>query len=260
MPLRSPLLERFAATDGTLHWPRLLETSILVLLTVQLARLLWLALPAVPVGEAPPASTGNVPALPVIDLFNRVEAAATMAIDSSGYALRGVRMDASGGSAILADANGNQQSYGKGETIAPGIRLTEVGPGFVLLAVTGGLQRLDLPRRDAAAPANDESLPTALPGTTSPTTAKIDPVALLGQAGLSRNEAGGWTVNPRGDGGQLRHLGLEAGDVVEQVNGQALTPERIAALADELPAGEAVTLTFRRDGQSRTVTLPAGPK
>lgn len=260
VPLRFPLLERFGAADGTLHWPRLLETSLLILLTVQLARLVWLALPAAPVGVAPLASMGNVPALPAIDLFNRVEAVATTATDSSGYALRGVRMDASGGSAILSDSNGHQQSHGKGETIAPGIRLAEIGPGFVLLEAAGGLQRLDLPKRDAGQPGNAGNLPSALPGSASPTEAKIDPATLLAQAGLSRNEAGGWTVNPRGDGGQLRGLGLQAGDVVEQVNGQALTPERVAALAEELPDGESVNLTFRRDGQLRTVTLPAGPQ
>ena len=258
--LPTSLLERFAAPDGAPRWPRLLETFLLTLLAVQLARLFWLALPAEPVGDAPPVNAGNAAALPAFDLFNRADVVATAAIDSSGYSLRGVRRDASGGSAILSDSAGRQQSHAEGETIAPGILLAKVGPGYVLLGVAGGLQRLDLPTAATAPSAGAGSMPGALPRAAPPAAAGINPATLLAQAGLSSNDAGGWTLNPRGDGGQLQALGLQAGDVIEQVNGQALTPERVAALADELPGGEPVSVTFRRDGQRRTVTLPAGPK
>lgn len=256
----TPLLERFAAPDGSPQWPRLLETLLLALLAVQLARLLWLVVPAAPVGKASPANAARVPELATIDLFNRAEASATPAADSSGYVLRGVRMDASGGSAIFSDSGGRQQSHAKGETIAPGIVLRDIGPSFVLLDVAGGLQRLELAPRDASASDSAGSLPAALPRAASPGASVLDPATLLAQAGLSSDEAGGWTVNPRGDGAQLQAVGLQAGDVIEQINGQALTPERVSALAEELPGGESVSLTIRRDGQLRTVTLPAGSK
>ena len=84
MLLPTSLLERIAAPDGAPRWPRLLETFLLTLLAVQLARLFWLALPAEPVGDAPPVNAGNAPALPAFDLFNRADGVATAAIDSSG--------------------------------------------------------------------------------------------------------------------------------------------------------------------------------
>lgn len=259
MSVPSPLFERFTAMEGSTRWWRWLEVALITLLALQAARMLWLLLPASPIGEAAQPAHANTIALPTIDMFYRNDTPTGTPADAGGYSLRGVRIDADGGSAILVDAGGHQQAYRAGEHVAPGLVLERVAPGHVLLRGAGGLQRLELPAlADAAASAG---LPISLPATsaTGSATPAIDPASLLAQAGLSANEGGGYTVNPRGDAGLLQAAGLQAGDVVESVDGQDLTAERVAALQDELAPGQAVTLTVRRDGQTRTITLPAKP-
>lgn len=249
---------RLAAPDGPLHWRRLLEPLMLILLAVQLARLAWLALPAAPIGEAEAASIAPAGALPRMEVFYRAAAAAaTGAHDSSGYQLRGVRVDALGGSAILAGPDGKQQSYPVGASVVPGLVLHAVGAGYAVLRGPQGLQRLELPVTAPAAGERAAALPAAeVPDAAAP----AGPAAVLAQAGLAMDQAGRWTVNPRGDAALLLAAGLRGGDIIEQVNGQQLTAEHAEALARELPPGAPVTLTLLRDGQRQTVTLPAGPQ
>lgn len=258
MPVATSLFERFTATDGSARWRRWLEAALLALLALQAARLLWLLLPASPIGEAVQAVSGSSIGLPTIDMFYRNDIPASAPAGASGYRLRGVRLDAHGGSAILVDAGGHQQAYKVGEQVAPGLVLERVGPGHVLLRGAGGLQRLELPAPGAGT--NPAALPMSLAtSSTASDASAIDPASLLAQAGLSANEGGGYTVNPRGEAGPLQAAGLQAGDVIEAIDGQDLTAERIGSLQDEIAPGKAVSLTIRRDGKTRTITLPAKP-
>lgn len=256
VPFPSMLSARFAAADAAPRWRNLLEPVLLALLAVQLARLAWLAVPATPVGEPQAVTTAPAIALPRMELFYRAAAAGAGTHDSGGYQLRGIRVDALGGSAILAGPDGRQQSYEVGESIVPGVVLQSVGAGHAVLRGPAGLQRLELPA--TAADAGERS--AAWPVGGAPASAGTEPAALLAQAGLAMDRAGRWTVNPRGDATLLQAAGLRAGDVIEQVDGQQLTAERTEALARELRPGAPVTLTLLRDGQRHTVTLPAGPR
>ena len=255
------LQQRLAAVDGTSPWPRIIEATLIVLLAIQAARLLWLLLPAAPLGAANGGDSGPVaPALPMADLFFRATSVATNgpSADAAGFTLRGIRIGSDGGSVILADGSGRQQSYTLGESPAPGLRVQQIGRGFAILQDGSGARRLELlaPVSGAAprieAPSRAAAAPTA--GAAAPTAAD-----LLASAGLSPAEGGGFTVNPRGDANPLRAAGLQAGDRIVAIDGQDLTAERVAALRDELAPGAPVTLTVVRDGQSRTVTLTAPP-
>lgn len=255
------LTRRFIDADGMPRLLRLLEGLLLVLLAVQAARLLWLTQPAAPIGDAAPALPAAIPTVPRIDLFHRSDApVAGAAADVGGYRLRGVRVDARGGSAILLDAAGKQQSWAVGDTIAPGIVLAGVGPGYAALRGPDGTQRLQLPAAAGAAAATP-ALPASLPpngaGTGTIASPGIDPAAMLAQAGLGPNEAGGYTVNPRGDDALLRAAGLQGGDVVIAVNGTTLNAENVTTFPGELAPGAALTLSIRRGGQPRTITIPA---
>lgn len=84
----------------------------------------------------------------------------------------------------------------------------------------------------------------------------VDPQQLLTTAGLRASTDGsGFTVMPRGDGALLRQAGLAPGDVLTQINGRTLDVEHLRELQDELRDGQAATLTYRRDGQTHTMTL-----
>lgn len=255
---RLNLLQRVPRAPDLPRIQRLFEVILVALLTVQLARLLWLMVPATPIGVAP-AATAGVPGqpMPSKDLFYRSDVATAAAESGGAYSLRGVRVDQAGGSAIVADAQGRQHTYAVGDQIASGVALEAVGPGWAMLRSGGLPLRLELPVAAEAPPASTGALPVST--TANGAQAQIDPVQLLADAGLSPNDGGGWIVNPRGSPGPLEAAGLRAGDVVQAVNGQTLTPERVAALGDELAAGAAITLTVRRDGERQTVTLPAKP-
>ncbi len=261
MPVPSHLFARFMAADGTAALPRRLELVLLALLGVQAGRLLWLLLPVAPVGTAtfPTKVTTPNDTVPVIDLFYRTDAPVSASSDAAGFSLHGLRVDAHGGSAILGDAAGKQQSWSVGETIADGVVLERVGAGFVVLRGPRGAQRLEMPASPTAAGAASTvatTLPASFPGNTN---VAVEPAVLLTQAGLSPNAQGGYTVNPRGDAAMVHALGLKAGDVIETIDGQPLDAELFTALPEQLSPGTAHTLTVRRDGQTLTVKLPTKP-
>lgn len=245
------------------------EVALVLLLAVQAARLAWLLLPPVPLGEpAPPAARPPAAdaARLAIDAFHPVRGAATASAGATGLKLFAVRPDAEAGSAIIAGSDGRQRSHAVGDEVAPGLLLAAVHADHVELDGGGGRSVLRFESRPAlagprtAAPAPGPAAPPPAMGETGGTPT-VDPEALLAQAGLRPVEAGGrvsgYTVIPRGDGAVLRQAGLQAGDVLLSVNGQELTPERYAELAGELAGSSSITLTYRRDGQIRSATLQA---
>lgn len=256
-----------AVDGGRLHGA--VELALVLLLAVQAARLAWLLLPPVPLGEpaAPAARPPDADAARLaIDAFHPVRATAAASADATGLKLFAVRPDAAAGSAIIAGSNGRQRSHAVGDEVAPGLVLAAVHADHVELDGGGARSVLRFESRPAApgprvaapAPRPAPSLPAAEDPKGTPL---VDPAALLAQAGLRPVEAGGrvsgYTVIPRGDGAVLRQAGLQAGDVLLSVNGQELTPERYAELAGELAGSSSITLTYRRDGQVRSATLQA---
>lgn len=244
--------------------PRLLQATLALALLAQAGHLAWVLLAPLPATEATasvPARRALEPAL-AASAFGGSATAATPGID--GLALVGLRRqsDPALSTAILADGAGLQRVYGVGEDIRPGLHLQAVGADHVLLAGAGGTHRLTLPSAETA-------LPTAAPVRQAPTEAPkpdgaaIDPSQLLAEAGLRprlRNgRLDGFTLIQRGDGRTLRSAGLRSGDVLLAVNGEELTPERLAELGRMLQsgavAGGATTLTLERDDQRHTITL-----
>lgn len=244
--------------------PPLFEAVLMLALAIQAARLFWLVVvPPAPFGPSGPASTAAASPLATLsgsDPFSRRDPAATRA-DASGVQLYGVRgTRGPDGSAILASNDGVQAAYVVGDQVQPGITLASVAADHVVLEVAGARRRLGFATNagqpaPAAAPSD---LPSALPAAAS-APAGIDPEQLLAQAGLRPSLEGerviGYSVIPRGDGGVLRQAGLQADDVLLSVNGQALTPERYRSLAEDLRDAGQLTLTYRRDGETRTTTV-----
>lgn len=262
-----PSATRLAGTVGVIdrrRWPaRIALWALCLLLAAQALRLAWLVLlPPAPLGAAPVAPTPHVATTtaPGVDPFFPGAGEATTAADASGVSLFGIRTDARGGAAILADADGAQRAYRVGDSVRPGLVLVAVADDHVMLAADGRRQRLGF--AEAAAAAATGELPRGRPtearnGPAEP----IEPAQLLAQAGLQPLLEGdrvvGYTLVPRGDGALLRQAGLAAGDVLLAVNGQQLTPERYSALADELTSAPAVTITYRRGTETLTTTVQA---
>ncbi|KQR11374.1 MULTISPECIES: type II secretion system protein N [Xanthomonas] len=246
-----------------------LVCALVALLALQGLRLLWLVMtPVGPVGHAPPsaATASDLSALRR-DVFYRSVADSTS--NSDGVVLHGVRAGAAQAAAYLSLGDGRQGAYRVGDTVMPGVVLQAVAADHVLLRTGSGVRRLAL--RDAAAPAlatTPSSANTAAAGSASGVMSNVgnataaagatavDPQQLLSSAGLRASADGsGFTIMPRGDGALLRQAGLAAGDVLTQINGRTLDAEHLRELKDELRDGQAATLTYRRDGQTHTMTL-----
>lgn len=244
--------------------PRLLQAALVLALLAQAGHLAWVLLAPLPATE----STAPVPPRRALDPALAASAfggsGATSAPGIDGLALLGLRRQADPAlsTAILADGAGLQRVYGVGEDIRPGLRLQAVGADHVLLAGAGGTHRLALPAAVSALPVAPpaQKAPAEAP---EPTGTAIDPRQLLAEAGLRprlRNgRLDGFTLIQRGDGRTLRSAGLRSGDVLLAVNGEELTPERMAELGQMLQsgavAGGATTLTLERDDQRHTITL-----
>ncbi|KTF32591.1 type II secretion system protein N [Xanthomonas vesicatoria] len=243
-----------------------LVCALVALLALQGLRLLWLVItPVGPVGRAQPAAAtaADLSALRR-DVFNRSVADST----GDGVVLHGVRAGVTQAAAYLSLGDGRQGAYRVGDAVMPGVVLQAIAADHVLLRTGSGVRRLPLLDAVPQALATTPSAANTAAGTASGVMSNVgnataaagatavDPQQLLTSAGLRASEDGsGFTVMPRGDGALLRQAGLAAGDVLTQINGRTLDAEHLRELQDELRDGQAATLTYRRDGQTHTMTL-----
>ena len=250
------------ARPSTRHWLKGLQGALLVALAAQGLHLAWVVF--APVGAGEPAPAG-VPVRRALDpaLARQAFGGGSVAVDISGLSLLGLRRapDPRDSTAILAEG-GQQRAYGIGDRVRPGLRLHAVEATHVVLDGPTGLTRLALPGAGAMTQAMPLPQPASAP---MPSGSRVDPKQLLAEAGLRPRLRGGrldgFTVIARGDGRTLRSAGLQSGDVLLAVNGQALTPERLTELGDMLEAGSrpgaSTTLTLERGDTRHTITLPS---
>ena len=259
------------------------ELTLALVLAVQLGRLVWIV--AEPQSAAPEATAASAPARPVdFSVFQRFDAffrtggvsslAEASAAGSGQMRLYGLRSDgAGGGSAIIGLADGRQVSVGVGEEVEPGLVLRSVGDDHVTLARGTSLSRLifsDVPMGVAPVPPPPPGpqtvTPTPAPAPAEPAAsvgASVDPARLIAQAGLRPRMRGvrldGFTVSGAGDPAVLGAAGLQAGDVILAVNGQALDSlEQISALRGRLANSSVAEIRYERDGQVQTTTIGTG--
>lgn len=250
---------------------RALQVLLVLLLAFLVARLAWqLLTPVGPFGAATAASLPG-PADPLLAARAFSQGAGATAdapaADTGGLALFGVRLDTdpSRSTAILGNDGGNQASYAVRDQVAPGVTLASVGSGHVMLSRDGALVRLELPDAPAAPDTPPpRPLASSLPAqTTGIAPARVDPAQLLAQTGLRprlrEGQAAGYTVIPRGDGVMFQRAGLQPGDVLLTINGQALTPERIGEIDQILRSSPSAVVTLERGGERKTLTLQMEP-
>lgn len=250
------------ARPSTHRWVKGLQGILALALVAQVLHLGWVL--SAPVGTGEPVPSGVVGRRALDPALARLAfGGGKAAVDTSGLSLLGLRRapDPGDSTAILAEG-GQQRAFGIGDAVRPGLRLHAVEAGHVMLEGPAGLTRLALPGAAAMAPSAPLPAPVKPP---APSGARVDPKQLLAEAGLRPRLRGGrldgFTVIARGDGRTLRSAGLQSGDVLLAVNGQALTPERLTELGDMLEAGSQpgarTTLTLERGDTRHTITLPS---
>ena len=245
------------------------ELGLLTLIAIQAARLVWtLATPVDPVGDyrgSAPPSLPNAAILGEFDPFFRLAGPGVPAVVTGlNLKLHGVREDrATGrGSAIIALPDGSQRSFAVGEEIMPGATLSEVGPESVTISRSGTPEQIFLAQSEAAPQTAAAGAPVQQPGTAAPlpavtttpaapppAAARTDVSAIQFQPRIANGRVEGIAVAPSGDGQAFRATGLEPGDVIVAVNGQAVASvEQARALVRQ--SGGSATLTVNRGGRA----------
>lgn len=248
---------------------QIVEFSLIALLALAIARLIWVALaPVGPVGawKAEPSRLvgGDESILARFDPFFRGGGTPGPAVVTSlAIKLFGVRVDqAMGrGSAIIATPDGVQSSYAIGDEIMPGVTLKGVTFEGVTIDRGGAEEQIFLDQSVVA--------PVAQPGmTTTPmTTAAPPPVAgtaLASEIGfVPRTEKGqvtGFVVSPKGSGTAFRAAGLQEGDILTAINGQGIrAAEDVTNAMASTPSSGVVMLSVERGGKSITLSTKAKP-
>jgi general secretion pathway protein C len=239
----------------------------LVLACVQGARLFWtLMTPVAPIGDWRPAAINLVPLEERPALFGAFDpffrtaqtATGTEVVTSLPLTLFGIRTNeaSGGGSAIIAGADGVQNSWSVGETIMQGVTLESVAFDHVVISNNGVLEKLFI---DQSVPAENVTPETAapVPAPDAAPAAQLNAQTLQQSIGLApRNEGGkttGLVVSAKDDGTMLGVAGLQKGDIITSINGRPVTAA--AELAGQLRPGARLTLEVERGAQKLPIAI-----
>jgi general secretion pathway protein C len=180
--------------------------------------------------------------------------------------------------AIIADPRGKEEQYAIGDSLPGNAELSEVHPDRVILKRNGRYETLRLPQdhkqQSNTISAVNTSLRSAPRPSVRPSPAqrlqnisqrlRQNPVSLyeVVRPVPKQDEEGnivGYTLQPGRDRELFNHLGLEAGDVVVQINDLKLDNAANSAQAlKSVQNGQEVSMTVLRDGQEQVLsfTLP----
>ncbi len=196
------------------------------------------------------------------DPFSRTttQADGEVAITSLALTLFGTRVNefSGSGSAILAGADGVQQSYLVGIEVMPGVILSEVAFDHVVLTRNGVKESLFI---DQSVPAETvgettAATPTAVSSSGSDEV-RLNAATLRDSVNVApRSEGGrvtGLVLSAKDDGAMLRNAGLANGDIVVTINGRPVgSAQDIAA---QLRPGAKLTLEVERGSQKIPIGL-----
>lgn len=264
-----------------------LELVLIAVLAVQCARLVYAVItPVGPVGTWRPeqgAIAGSPQAiLRGFDPFFRTsggDSAGPAAVTALQLTLYGTRIDGAqgGGSAIIAGADGVQQSIGVGQEISPGVVLKAVAFDHVTIDHAGRSEDLFITQAEQApAPAvappgaplmggGGTPPPGPPPGGTPGGTQSVTAAQLRSDIGfiprIDGGKVSGLTVRSQGSGAAFRAAGLRDGDIVTQIGGRPVSGQAdIERLGPQLARGGTISLSVERGGQVVPLTLTiAGP-
>lgn len=152
------------------------------------------------------------------------------------------------------------QTYSSGALLVNGARLTEIYDTYVVLERDGHSARLYL--QGSQQPSSDSSRDLLSVGATAErslsTSVSHDTLSLYMRPSpeFSGNQLQGYTLYPGRDPSLFSELGLQSGDLLTHLNGEAIT-EATDALStlQTLLKGAVLNADIQRDGGTRAVTL-----
>ena len=244
--------------------------ALVLLLAYQLAYWTWVFL-APAASSAAPRASNDVDLAAVAALFGAAAPGQRGGPAAAGLRLKGVVAPTPGteASAIFSTGSGRDVSVFIGGEVQPGAKLAEVHPDHVLLSRGGVEERIDLEERRAlqaaprggAARAGGFKLNVARTGTNSYALSRKelddalrDPNQLNYLGAIGVPPGGGVRMEQAPPGSLAQKLGLQPGDVIRKLNGQAVaSPGDLARLYTQFNTLSAVQAEVQRG--SSTVQL-----
>lgn len=275
---------------------RLLPPWISLLLVVaiawQIAKIIWMLVPAPAAGVSVPAPaampSASVQATRFTDVqaivdshmfgladIDAVEAVPTPTVDENLSDTRLTNLSLKGtvaseiaefSVAIISDGNNEEKVYAIGDPIGSSAKLHAVYADRVVLNENGVLTNLKLPREFTASRATPSRRVTRSTRQTAENTQSIQAVVSQNLTKLSdiirptpyfvNGQQSGYRVYPGRDRKQFSALGLRPGDLIKDIDGQSLTdPTQAMQIFQALGTSEQVTVTVERNGQPETIVL-----
>ena len=247
--------------------------ALVVVLAWQLAYWTWVfATPRPTPAPAAAPAEGAVDLVAAARLFGATSSAAMSGASSAALRLKGVVAPTPGvaASAIFSTGSGRDLSVFLGTEVQPGVKLTEVHPDHVIVSRGGATERIDLETRrsgTAAAPpgasrAASFKLNVSRSGANSFTFSRKelddalrDPHQLnyLGQLGMPTS--GGVRMEQAPPGSLAQKLGLQPGDIIKKVNGQAVASTGdLARIYQQFGTINAIQAEVQRGGSTVNLT------
>ena len=290
----------FASMDGAKTLAaanRLLPAWVSLLLVVvvawQLARIIWMLVPAPSGGDpvAPPAGTrisavqadtsADVQAIVNAHLFGIADAEPAQGTQPvveetsnlsdtrlTNLSLKGTiaSTPAELAVAIIADGGNKEKVYGIGDPVTSGAHLHAVYVDRVVLNENGVLTNLKLPkdfpagstvgaRRDMAATSRATSATQSIQAVVAQNVSRLADV-IRPTPYFINGQQQGYRVYPGRNREQFAALGLRPGDLIKDIDGQALNdPTQAMQIFQSLDSADQVSVTVERNGQPQIIVL-----
>ena len=267
--------------------PAWVSLAIVVLISWQLAKIIWLFVPGTDTGESVLIPTGqrqgatvddraSVQSIASVHIFGEADADDAPVADpllteelpdtnirslvlKGTYAAEIQEMSI----AIIADGNQDEKVYAIGDPVASGATLHAVYSGKVVLNERGELTNLSLPREFAQTvpstvrrnqltrQTNTQSIQTVVAQNVSRLADVIRPTPFF-----QNGQQQGYRVYPGRDRRKFAALGLRPGDLIKQIDGQSLTdPTQAMQIFQSLGTANQVSVTVERNGTQQTLIL-----
>jgi general secretion pathway protein C len=272
--------------------PPLVSLLLVVLIGWQLARMIWMLVPGSAVGDVVPLpdslpqstsmlnSSTDVKAIADTHIFGIADAESSGPLpiarpdeDLADTRLVNLTLNGTVASeipnysvAIISDGGNDQEVYVIGESVGNNTTLHAVYADRVVLNEKGVLTNLKLPREFKDAPVSGVRRATTTTRQKANNAQSIQAVVTQNLTKLTDvirptpyrvgGQQVGFRVYPGRDRRQFASLGLRPGDIIKDIDGQALTDASQAMqIFQSLGTSEQVTVTIERDGKPESLTL-----
>jgi general secretion pathway protein C len=178
--------------------------------------------------------------------------------------LTGVAMRPTGGCALVIVQGQPESAFCVGEELTPGVRLDAVERDRIVIVRNGAREAVllkDLEKNAALITPPAAAPPIVQPSATGGTLVdrkqlqqQLGKPEFLSQALIVPSPEGGFLVRQIQPGSLYEKLGLRPGDVIRNVNGQALTSmEDVMKLYQQFGSAQRVLVEVQRQGRSETL-------